>query len=552
MSSVQGVKRRTLSKACFLCQKFNAPCDEQQPCGRCISQNSAHMCFFTDDSKKRSSSATEPTKDTLSKDNRRANSSNSDDILTVILSELRDMREDQRRLHDDVRLLRAQQDKFELLLQNRGNGTSSSSNSNGVGSQHYTNGINSPESPNGRQYHPYSISHDHAHGTHQNGCPRCAIDEANATPSPSASAKLGNLGGHLGYPHNTTTPTSSTLSNTDPNWSALTTTGGNSLGRNGTTVNGLMDIMEQLKSNGTRQFGLPTTGNAECGTVVTAQKNTDGAKLTLVFDLTAQPPTVISAPDNFCRMMGYEMHEVMNMPWHKFIHPSNVHRTMNILNQAHMSTTIQFPQIYKTKDGHMFRTLDTHNIVYESGRPIYDIVSIALLPSKVSIKERTRPKEPSTAVARRYANPMNYASTINSSPNTSPSISAEIPSPALEEIQNNGVYDTLNHPIIEDILIEDLNISSPTTSYMNYPSSTAPSPPLSYSSPSISNPPMTPHAPFTLDPSPPPPSPSPSPGQLSNPLSSPHLSHNLSSSTDFDGNMQMDDEELYRILTNEV
>lgn len=26
-----------------------------------------------------------------------------------------------------------------------------------------------------------------------------------------------------------------------------------------------------------------------------------------MFDLTAQPPTVISAPDNFCRMMGYEM-----------------------------------------------------------------------------------------------------------------------------------------------------------------------------------------------------------------------------------------------------
>lgn len=48
----------------------------------------------------------------------------------------------------------------------------------------------------------------------------------------------------------------------------------------------------------------------------------------------------------------------------------------------------------------MFRTLDTHNIVYESGRPIYDIVSISLSPSKVSsIKERSRPKEPSTAVS---------------------------------------------------------------------------------------------------------------------------------------------------------
>lgn len=107
----------------------------------------------------------------------------------------------------------------------------------------------------------------------------------------------------------------------------------------------------------------------------------------------------------------------MNMPWHKFIHPSNVHRTMNILNQAHMSTTIQFPQLYKTRvlslplpilspspsslplpslspflslpppplcslslsfkfivhSTALCRTFDTHNIVHESCR--YDIVS---------------------------------------------------------------------------------------------------------------------------------------------------------------------------------
>jgi hypothetical protein len=71
---------------------------------------------------------------------------------------------------------------------------------------------------------------------------------------------------------------------------------------------------------------------------------------------------------------------------------------------------------------------------------------------------------------------------------------------------------------------------------MNYPSPSHAPPPTPYhsqSSPSIS--PMTPHpAPFTID-------------ELPTPAVPP-----LSGSHDFDGNIQMDDDELYRILTNEV
>lgn len=39
------------------------------------------------------------------------------------------------------------------------------------------------------------------------------------------------------------------------------------------------------------------------------------------------------------------------MPWHKFIHPNYIDRTMNIFNQTHPNTTIQFSQVYKTKVG---------------------------------------------------------------------------------------------------------------------------------------------------------------------------------------------------------
>jgi PAS domain S-box-containing protein len=101
----------------------------------------------------------------------------------------------------------------------------------------------------------------------------------------------------------------------------------------------------------------------------------------VVFDLTTKPATVMSATDNFCKMMGYAMHEVTGMPWHKFIHPNYIDRTMNIFNQTHLNTTVQFSQVYKTKDGHVFHTLDTHKIFYGTdGKPISDIVSILLQP----------------------------------------------------------------------------------------------------------------------------------------------------------------------------
>jgi hypothetical protein len=215
------------------------------------------------------------------------------------------------------------------------------------------------------------MSHDHGHGHHPNGCAQCLLKEATSTPTPTGvGASLANLGNHL---HPRLVNRNTNLNNLNnhnlngvgvaggvgsvgggvggvngvavgvakPNLSVATTGGVGLGGRGGTTVNGLVDIMEQLKTNsGARQFGLPSANECDLNGNAVAKKpgipltplvpfaslysislilynlfssiiiwliEDDASTLIVVFDLTIQPPTVISATDNFCRMMGYEM-----------------------------------------------------------------------------------------------------------------------------------------------------------------------------------------------------------------------------------------------------
>jgi hypothetical protein len=117
------------------------------------------------------------------------------------------------------------------------------------------------------------------------------------------------------------------------------------------------DIINTLTSsqnadNGTScgSLSVPSIAGSESSSN-NSSNNTNGLtnSLIVVFDLTTKPATVMSATDNFCKMMGYAMHEVTGMPWHKFIHPNYIDRTMNIFNQTNLNTTVQFSQVYKTK-----------------------------------------------------------------------------------------------------------------------------------------------------------------------------------------------------------
>ncbi|ELR23061.1 uncharacterized protein ACA1_360970 [Acanthamoeba castellanii str. Neff] len=98
----------------------------------------------------------------------------------------------------------------------------------------------------------------------------------------------------------------------------------------------------------------------------------------VVYDLSKSTATVLTANTTFCQMIGYELNEVIGMPWTEFIPPEAARRTMNtILQQKTLSSTIQLDQVYRHRTGGLFATYDTHTILFgNDGLPISDVVTL--------------------------------------------------------------------------------------------------------------------------------------------------------------------------------
>jgi len=120
------------------------------------------------------------------------------------------------------------------------------------------------------------------------------------------------------------------------------------------------------------------------GTVPTP--DTSSLRGMVLFDLLKKPAIVLTANDTFCQMLGYEMWEVVGMPWHQFIHKDYVERTLSILSQRSMQDScISFEQVYKHKDNGIFVALDTHRIFFANGEPVSDLVYIELTDSSTKL-----------------------------------------------------------------------------------------------------------------------------------------------------------------------
>jgi PAS domain-containing protein len=100
----------------------------------------------------------------------------------------------------------------------------------------------------------------------------------------------------------------------------------------------------------------------------------------VVFDLTTQPAVVMTCNDTFARLLGYNVAgDVRGMPWVNFIHPDQLQRTLSILSErTPENNTVRFPQLYVEKEGGLFFTVDTHNIFFDNGRPVSDLVFVTL------------------------------------------------------------------------------------------------------------------------------------------------------------------------------
>jgi len=100
----------------------------------------------------------------------------------------------------------------------------------------------------------------------------------------------------------------------------------------------------------------------------------------VVYDLSKNTATVLTANQTFCKMIGYELNEVVGMPWTEFIPQEAALHTMNtILQQKNLSSVIQLEQVYKHRTGGLFATRDTHTILFGGdGVPISDVVTLQL------------------------------------------------------------------------------------------------------------------------------------------------------------------------------
>jgi PAS domain S-box-containing protein len=47
----------------------------------------------------------------------------------------------------------------------------------------------------------------------------------------------------------------------------------------------------------------------------------------VVFDLVKSPAIILTANEQFCRLFGYKMEDVVGMPWKQLIHPDYLERT---------------------------------------------------------------------------------------------------------------------------------------------------------------------------------------------------------------------------------
>ncbi|KAL6080656.1 hypothetical protein QOT17_000293 [Balamuthia mandrillaris] len=109
-------------------------------------------------------------------------------------------------------------------------------------------------------------------------------------------------------------------------------------------------------------------------------------------------PIVLTANKTFCDLLGYDLSEVIRMPWTKFIPPEAIRDVLQNLNilvaTKHPNPCIELEQVYQHKNGGLFATRDTHTLLLgNDGTPIADVVCLSL-PNTVSNVNVSPPSSP--------------------------------------------------------------------------------------------------------------------------------------------------------------
>eukprot|EP01105_Mastigella_eilhardi_P008495 TRINITY_DN2058_c0_g1_i1.p1 TRINITY_DN2058_c0_g1~~TRINITY_DN2058_c0_g1_i1.p1 ORF type:complete len:484 (-),score=129.94 TRINITY_DN2058_c0_g1_i1:28-1395(-) len=326
MPAVPALASAQAGSTCFLCLKAKAVCDMRCPCSRCVNMNVPQMCISADTITRRLSVSPTCTEKF---------------DPSYIMNELVAMKNEQRKLYDEVTALRRQNARLEQALA-------------------AANMSNAPQSPAAEPPLPT--------------LPPPPLATMNSATAAMLDAEL--LSPFLSPALTPQSP----LSSLPPTPLVLTPLPSTPHAQ--TPIPLPLTPLVQISAPRTPPDQSTNLAKWSKSVLATSEQLLPGQAL-VIFDLTQTPATVLNATDTFCRHLGYHVDEVLGMPWLKLIHPDFISRTMSSLQCSNVGGPVDMEQLYRHKAGAFFHAVDTHRIFLSiEGQPLLDVVSVKKHPTR--------------------------------------------------------------------------------------------------------------------------------------------------------------------------
>ena len=126
------------------------------------------------------------------------------------------------------------------------------------------------------------------------------------------------------------------------------------------------------------------------------QPTGDGVAI-IVYDLFEKPPKVSNVTPAMGNLLGVDPTEIVGMPWFELVHNNMESQTMAAMTKAiQTGSPAQIQELYRHSNGGFVHTTDTHTVVLDtSGAPHYDSVNVVLMP-----QQHKQLRRPSSGIRR--------------------------------------------------------------------------------------------------------------------------------------------------------
>eukprot|EP01126_Amoeba_proteus_P058293 TRINITY_DN7505_c0_g3_i1.p1 TRINITY_DN7505_c0_g3~~TRINITY_DN7505_c0_g3_i1.p1 ORF type:complete len:294 (+),score=47.10 TRINITY_DN7505_c0_g3_i1:94-975(+) len=97
----------------------------------------------------------------------------------------------------------------------------------------------------------------------------------------------------------------------------------------------------------------------------------------IIFDVSRDPPVVITANNKFCEIFGYTIQEIRGVSFTNFVHPHYVDYSITKIKQEYLKPSLSFQQVYVTKTGKVMVSQDCHSFFLgDDGVNLIDFVTV--------------------------------------------------------------------------------------------------------------------------------------------------------------------------------